>query len=147
LTIDKACFCRRVKSFGRFEQLPEGHAFLSTPDRPGEEVKLYVELRNFGSEYTDGLYATKLSSSIEIIDHKGRQAWICRSFPEEKAPILSRSPLHDYCNTYSFYPTLPAGTYTLVIQITDQTRPQQPRTVRKELEFHVKTMSVSARLP
>jgi hypothetical protein len=145
LAIDKACFCEWIKSYGDYKWLPEGHAFLgSTPNRPGEFVQLYVELRNFASEAKNGYFATRLSSSVEIRDQKGDQVWFHRF---EDSNIRSRTLLHDYCNNCTFYVpnTLPAGTYTLIIQVTDETRPKQARVASKSLEFRVTSMS--ARIP
>jgi hypothetical protein len=147
LVIDKANFCEWIKSFGIYKPLPEGHAFLgSTPHRPGELVQLYVELRNFASEFRNGSYATRLSSSVEIRDQKGDQVWLFR-FDDGKQPIRSRTLLHDYFNNYCFYVpnNLPAGTYQLIIQVSDETRAGEPRTASKTLEFRV--TSVSARVP
>ena len=147
LTIDKACFCEWIKSYGIYKPLTEGHAFVgSIPNRPGELVQLYVELRNFASEAKNGFYATRLSSTVEIRDQKGGQVWFYR-FDDKKEPIRSRTLLHDYCNNYCFYVpnNLPAGTYSLIIEVTDETRPDQPRKASKSLEFRVTSMS--ARLP
>jgi hypothetical protein len=147
LAIDKACFCEWIKSYGIYKPLPEGHAFLgSTPNRTGEFVQLYVELRNFASEFRSGSYATRLSSSVEIRDQKGDKIWFYQ-FDDRKQPIRSQTLLHDYFNNYCFYvPSgLPAGTYTLTIQVTDETRPGQPRVASKQLEFRVTSMS--ARVP
>jgi hypothetical protein len=147
LVIDKASFCEWITSFGLYKPVPEGHAFLgSTPHRPGELVQLYVELRNFASEFKNGSYATRLSSSVEIRDQKGDQVWLFR-FDDGKQPIRSRTLLHDYFNNYCFYVpnNLPAGTYQLIIQVSDETRAGEPRTASKTLEFRV--TSVSARVP
>jgi hypothetical protein len=138
LTIDKACFCEEIKSFGRYKPVPEGHAFLAAaPNRPGARVLLYVELRNFASQFKDGSFVTRLSSSIEIRDQKGSPVCGFREFPEEKQPIHTWTQLKDFCNKYSFpVPNLPAGTYTLVIEVTDLARPEQPA-ASKAIEFRV----------
>jgi hypothetical protein len=146
LVIGKACFCRidSIKSFGIYDELPEGYAFqASTPNRPGELVHLYVELRNFAIEPKNRDFVTRLSNSIEIWDQKGVKVWGYR-FEDEM--ICLRSPSNDYYNIYAFQVphNLPAGTYTLKIHITDKTRPdQQPRLASRSLEFRV----TSARLP
>jgi hypothetical protein len=149
LAINKACFVEEeVNSYGNYKEVPAGHAFRNaTPNRPGDYVLLYVELRNFAGEFKNGYYTTKLSSSVEVLDQKGKLVWRCPAFPEEKKPITNRNLVHDYCNTYSFsVPSdLPAGIYTLIIQVTDQTRPEQPRVAKRALEFRV--TSVAARAP
>ena len=147
LVIDKACFCERISAYGNYEPLPEDHAFQgSTPNRPGERVLLYVELRNFASEAKNGRYVTRLVSSVEIRDRHGATVCPITRFPDEK-PIRSHTLLHDLYNTYQFCvpDNLAAGTYTLVIKVTDQTRHEQPRVAEKALEFHVTSMS--ARVP
>jgi hypothetical protein len=149
LAIDKACFVEEEgNSYGNYKEVPPGHAFRGgTLNRPGDYVLLYVELRNFASELKNGYYTTKLSSTVEILDQKGKRVGLYDAFPEEKKPIINRNLVHDYCNTYSFsVPSdLPAGIYTLVIQVTDKTRPEQPRVARRALEFRV--TAVPARAP
>ena len=146
LAIDKICFCEWVKAYGIYKPLPENHAFVgSAPNRPGELVQLYVELRNFASEFKGGYHTTRLASTVEIRDQKGDRVWFYR-FADGKQPLRSHTLLHDYFNNYRFsVPPMPAGTYTLTIQVTDETRPDQPRTAAKSLEFRV--TSVSARVP
>ena len=144
------CFCEWVKAYGIYRPLPEGHGFVApTHNRPGELVQLYVQLRNFASELSNGTYTTKLSSTVEIrpqgSDPSAKPTWFF-SFDDGKQPLRSRTLLNDYFNNYSFYvPNIPPGTYTLTIQIADETRPGEQRVVRKSLEFRV--TSVSARVP
>jgi hypothetical protein len=146
LVIDKACFCERIFSFGNYEPLPDDHAFQgSTPNRPGERVLLYVELRNFASEAKNDRYVTRLLSSLEIRDRHGKL--VCPIPLLDEKPVRPLTRLQDLCKTYRFYvpDNLAAGTYTLVIGITDHTRLEQPRYAKKELEFQVTSMS--ARVP
>lgn len=138
LTIDKACFCQWVKSFGNYKPLPEEHLFApSAPARPGERVQLYAEVKNFISDNRDGLFETRFSSSVEIHDSKGEKIWHYR-FDDRNYPIRSRTFLTDYFNNYSFFvPHLPAGNYTLTITIADETVPECRREARKTLDFRV----------
>jgi RNA polymerase sigma factor (sigma-70 family) len=148
LVIDKACFCENITSFGIYEPLPEGHVFrVSKSGEPGERVLLYAELRNFASELKNGFYVTRVASLLEIRDPKGVLVW-SSSFGDE-TPMRSRTILHDFHKEYKFYlpPNLAAGTYTLVIQVTDQTRPEQPRVASKTLEFRVGAATVSGPNP
>jgi hypothetical protein len=146
LVIGKACFCKSVKSYGIYEPLPEAHAFqASTPTRYGEAVQLYVPLRNFASEKskegTETIYTTRLTSVVELRDHKDERVWQQR-FPNE-GPIRSRSLLSDLYNNYCFnVPNdLPAGSYTLIIRVTDNTLASQPpRTAEARLTFRVTAM-------
>ena len=139
LTIDQACFCQSVKSFGDYEPLPEGHVFLaSMPNRPGERVTLYVQLRNFASVPRDGAFETRLASSVEIHNAKGEKIWNY-NFEDRQHPVRRRAPLHDYFNNYTFnVPYLPPGNYVLTIQIADETIPEARREpATKSLEFRV----------
>jgi len=139
LEIGKMCFCEWVKDYGNYKPLPEGHAFAAaSPNRLGDFVLLYVELRNFTSELRQGAYETRLSSSIEICDSRGEMVWTNR-FEDEKKPVRRRTQLHDLHNPYSFHvPTgMPPGTYRLTIQVTDETLPGSRRTARQSIEFRV----------
>ncbi len=149
LGIDKACFCEWIKSYGIYKPLPEGHAFVGPGGSgTGELVQLYVELRNFACEAKNGAFATRLSSSVEIRDQKGERVWFYQ-FEDGKQPIRSQTMLHDYFNNYCFYVPnrLPPGTYTLTINVADETRPEQRRVASKSLEFRVTAISTSARGP
>lgn len=138
LVIARACFCEWAKSYGMYKPLSADHAFLaSTPQRPGELVQLYVELKNFFSDARQGYHETCLSSTVEIRDSKGTALWSHR-FDDDKHPLRSRTALNDYFNNYSFtMPPLAPGTYTLTIAVADQTRPDQRRVASKSIEFRV----------
>lgn len=150
LQIDKMCFCEWVKAYGIYKPLPEGYGFLAkTSSRPGELVQLYVQLRNFSSEFSNGFYTTRLSSKVEIrpqgADPASEPIWFF-NYDDGKQPLRCRTLLNDYFNNYSFYvPNIPPGTYALTVQVADETRPDQRRVARKSVEFRVN--SVSARVP
>lgn len=142
LVIEKAFFCQSIKSFGRYQRLPEGHAFVGpAPSRPyGEWVRLYVEFRNLAGEPRSEGYWTSLRSTVIIRNQNNTVVWEKR-FEDEK-PIRSESFIHDYCVPYGFYvPPLPAGVYTLTIEVIDMTRPDQPRKAEQSLEFRVTHMA------
>jgi RNA polymerase sigma factor (sigma-70 family) len=152
LVIDNACFCEKITSFGFYEPLPEGHVFrISQSEDTREMVRLYAEVRNFASELKNGYHVTRIASLLEIRDQKDVLVW-SSSFGDEK-PIRSRTMLHDFCKNYVFYlpNSLAAGTYTLVIRVTDQTRPEQPRVAKKALELRVgasqEAVATSVQLP
>lgn len=138
LAIDRMCFCRRIETFGVYEPLSDGPAF-----RPGEWAQVYVELRNFSCEHQDGgpaalEYTTRLVSSAEIRDRAGRKVWPAgpgRLSFRRKGPQESRSAWHDYFDNYSLrVPELPAGPYTLWIEVQDA---PTGRAVRRSLDFRV----------
>lgn len=141
LIIDKMCFCRRIETFGVYEPLPEDHVF-----RPGELVRVYVELKNFTSERREtvsghALYVTQLASTAEIRDYSGRQVWE-ETFHRDR-PEQSQTPRQDYYDHYRFcLPELPPERYTLWIKVTDL--PTQ-RSVRRSLDFRVGAVGANVR--
>ncbi len=145
LAIRKVHFCEWIRSFGVYKPLEEDHVFLASRQTsgkkcPGELVQLYVELGNVGAEQHGSYHVTRLSSTVEIRNHKGERIWFYR-FDDRKQPIRARSLLHDYYNNYSFYvPHIPAGTYTLTIRVADETFPKRRRTAEKSLEFRVNSV-------
>ncbi len=138
LVITKACFCEWARAFGIYKPLSTDHGFLaSTTQRPGELVQLYVELKNFFSDAKQGYHETCLSSTVQIRDSKGNEVWSYR-FEDEKKPVRSLAPIHDYFNNYSFtMPPLPPGAYTLTLAVADQTRPDQRRIATKAIDFRI----------
>jgi len=141
LTISNMKFCKWVKAYGNYQELPENHAFLTgTADRLGEEVQLYVELSNFESKQTkDGDYLTKLACTLELHDSDGKKVW-AKSVETNKTTHHSRSPMNDFYSNYSFYvDTIPAGTYRLTIRLADETNPdaKQRRVASESLVFRV----------
>jgi hypothetical protein len=112
LVIDKACFCAHVQCYGVFQPLPGGHAFRArSSDQPGDQVQLYVELRNFCTERCPDGYLTRLSSSVELCDAAGQQVWYHAFTPEQR--LCRQSPWQDCCGNYRFtVPHVPPGTYT-----------------------------------
>ena len=141
LAIDKMCFCQQITAYGVYKTLPDNHAFIAgTPNRPGELVQLYVELGNFGSEPREGWFETRLASTVEILDGQGKTIW-SKPFHDNKKPYRSKTQIHDYYNNYRFYvPHLPAGNYTLKLQVADESRPEVRRVANKTLDFRVTTL-------
>ncbi len=138
LVIGKMCFCEWVKSYGLYQSLPKDHVFQAGTDcQPGELVQLYVELPNVTSEWRDPYHETRLASSVEIADAKGQKVGI-PGLHDRKQPLRSLTRMNDYFNIYSFHmPHLAPGVYTLTLQVTDETRPDQRRVARKALNLTV----------
>lgn len=142
LAIDRLCFCKEVKGFANYQALPADYAFLAgSADRPGESgelVQLYFEVRNFSSEPRDGIFETRLVSSVEIRDSRGT---VRRRLAPPGAPqsLLNSTRVHDYHDSYLFHvpPELEPGTYELTLQVIDQTAPNSQRVARKSIEFRV----------
>jgi hypothetical protein len=141
--IGKICFCEWIKGFGFYKPQAADHVFLSSSGgRPGELVQVYIELKNFCTEYRQPFHETRLAVSAEIYDQKGKRWWRDPA-GERKQPILSQDPLNDYCAKYTFYvPELPPGSYLLTIQVADETRPDFRRVARKSLEFRVTNLQI-----
>jgi hypothetical protein len=140
LVIDKMCYCkpesdpeRRV--IYRYRPLPEEHPFLPCAgDRPSELVYIYVELRNLGTVRNGAFYETRLSSSVEIRDDKGR-VYLQRPF--DARPLRSPDLSSDFYNTYAFYfRDIPPGEYDLILNVRDEAT-QPPRVARRKLRFRV----------
>jgi hypothetical protein len=135
--LDKMCFCRRIDRFGVYDALPDMPEF-----HPGEQVQVYVELKNFGSEYRDGKYVTALASTAEILDLNKKVVWF-QAFPDRDRPDVSLTQRHDYFKNYRF--CLPnkieSGEYILRLQVKDLTtqRSVHPRT----LDFRIGTKELS----
>jgi hypothetical protein len=150
LMISRMCCCKWIKGYGNYEPLPEGRHFYAASKkdcRDGEEVQLYVELRNFRCELRDRYHEIRLSSSVEIRDPQdppeAEPTWHYR-FPDQRQPFLAQ--VHDffYCYTFSV-PHIPPGKYRLIIQVTDETSPDRRRIARKSQEFWVSAMPATAR--
>jgi hypothetical protein len=146
LTIDeKSCFCRRIKTFGEYEPLPEEPVF-----RYGDPVQVYIELHNLTTRPNGPLHETILTKTVRI---NGSQPIPAGGQPHRPDVLLqlpvqvnqSRIPRHDWYLNCSFYlpPNLPVGTYTLEIDIQDVTELARGAKVPKErkasraLTFHV----------
>jgi hypothetical protein len=142
LTLDKVCFCRKVGGFGRYEPVPQGHAFQAgTGDRPGERVQVYAELRNFATRPRDGAYENVLASALEVRNERGE-----RVVALNPGTFVDRcqAPRQDYFLNIQVHvpPRLPPGRYTLWLTVKDVTpaadgKPAPPRVARRSLDFRV----------
>ncbi len=138
LAIDAICFCEWVKGYGIYQPVPRNYSFQAeSPDKPGDFVQLYVEIRSFACEPTkdEGFFETRLSSSIEIRKPKGDKVW---HHDFKDPPRRTRAQLHDYCNNYCFsVPPLEPGIYQLELQVVDETMKEVRRVARKTIEFRI----------
>jgi hypothetical protein len=141
LAIEKMCFCADIDADGKHKPLPEAHAFLpACGDRPGEQVLLYVELRNVGSIRKGTCYETRLSGVVKIHPEgadAGSAPAYSRNLKAQNRPLRTPTLCNDYFHSYCFYlPSMPAGKYVLTLEVTDETT-QPPRTAVKKLPFVV----------
>ena len=141
LSLEKVCFCRTIERFGVYEPLPSGHVFaVGSEGRPGEIVRLYLEVENFTSRRSGAAHETALACTMVLKDKRERIVW------RQDIPVeieRTRSPRRDCYLPCRFYvpARLPVGDYTLTIQVTDLTgvngeEAPPHRTASRSLEFH-----------
>lgn len=130
LVMDKLCFCRLIRGFGKIDALEGNPSFL-----PGEMVDVYLELRNVTSRphrTERGDFRTHLRSQLEIRNREGQVVWGPQQFDK---PDDSLTPQHDYYQHYRLQvPSLPPGRYTLHLAVRDV---PTGRTVERDLAFTV----------
>jgi len=120
--------CREVHNFAHVEPFPDRHVF-----HPGDIVYLYMELANFSPMPSPkGGYLITLVSSLEMRDSAGGLVW--RADPKEVPDHVLTPPQDYYRNFRLSIPTVPPGTYTLVVKSID--RPTG-REVRKSVELRI----------
>ena len=115
LSLRNVAFCRKITSFGNFERFEE------QTYEPGQKVLLYGEIVNYKSvpRATDGLYETKLKSTIEIL--KDGEPEPLQRIEFEPTVDLCRSHRQDYFHSYEL--KLPAdlapGPHVLKLTVED----------------------------
>src|SRR5262249_30325374 len=129
--------------FGNYQPLRDKHSFLAAAHgRPGEQVIIYVELRNMTSAERpeNRCFETKLAGLIELRDAQGTLKKTIQFSSDP--PLQSKTRHHDFYVFYSFHvpPDLEPGNYQLTVQVVDETNPQAPRTARKSQEFSVSSL-------
>lgn len=139
LAIEKMCFCREVRAFGKYSPLPPDYAFQTgSAGLPGELVQVYVEVRNVACRPHGSVYETELTGRVEIHDFRGNRVWD-REF--ENQPDCSRTPLRDNYVTFRFNVPrgLPADSaYTLWVYVKDTGEEGVVKQARRSLDFRVR---------
>jgi hypothetical protein len=153
LTLGKVCYCRRIKNYGQYTPLPEGHAFQAGCEgQPGECVQVYAEVRNFATHTRDNQYETVLASSLEFqpvpvdlhrdADRRGRASVVTMNL--KPSVERSQSARQDYFLNIEFRvpPGMPPGLYTLRLTVRDKTpapagRACRARVASRLLDFRV----------
>jgi hypothetical protein len=139
LAIEKMCFCRDVRDFGRYYPLPPDYAFQAGSDGlPGELVQVYVEVRNVTCRPHGAGYETALKGHVEVHDFRGRCVW---RHDFDNRPDRSRTPLQD--NYVEFHFNVPAGlppdaAYTLWVYVKDEGEEGVIKVARRSLDFRVR---------
>jgi hypothetical protein len=136
--ISKVCFCewKSIRDFAVYKPLKNHEFGAASPGGFGEQMEVYVGFKNFSSRFDQDRYETTLASQFIILDDKQVERWRYR-FKTQKPRLAS--PLTEYYLPYSFSlpDDVPPGTYTLVVEITDETTPGNPRTARETLPLRV----------
>jgi hypothetical protein len=139
LVIEKMCFCREIRDFGRFYPLPADYAFQTGSDGlPGELVQVYVEVRNVTCRPKGSGFETALKGHVEVHDFRGRAVW---QHDFENRPDRSRTPLQD--NYVEFHFNVPSGlqadaAYTLWVYVKDVEEDGVVKVARRSLDFRVR---------
>ncbi len=145
LAVEKACFCRAVRNFARYEPLPDRHAFA-----PGTWAEVYVEVRNVpsipASSPTEGEgFLTRLVCTLQVRDATGTVV----PLPDQTnkpVPTLhddkrdfTRSPIRDYFLLFRFRTPAKPGAYTITFEVQDPAsdRPGSGRAVSRTMPFRV----------
>lgn len=115
LQLRNVAFCRKITSFGNFEQ------FERDEYSPGQRVLLYSEVVNFKSvpQPSDGFYRTKLTSTVEIL--RSGQSQPLSKIEFDPTVDLCRSYRQDYFHSYELKipEQLNAGDYVLKLTVED----------------------------
>lgn len=138
LGIEKMCFCREIRNFGKYDPLPPDYAFqVGSEGRPGERVQVYVEVRNFICRPRNDAFETALQGHVEIHDFRNQCVWQ-QEFRYN--PDRSRTPRQDYYLAFLF--NVPPGlsadsSYTLWVYVKDVGDENVQRVARRSLDFRV----------
>jgi len=152
LRIEKIMFCRKIDDFGVY--VPR-ESINGTPtfegggagDQVGELIQVYAELRNVSARQQGDHYETRLAGTVELLDFKGRSAYL-RDFAPP--PHVGQSLRRDFFVKCSFSVPrkVPPGLYTLRVEVRDVTdlpadpsvlqgRPPPHRIARQTLDLQV----------
>jgi hypothetical protein len=141
LMLDRVCFCNCIESFGKYQTRP-----LNPPTfQPGEEARVYVQVRNFASRVEGEFHKTLLKARLEIYDENNRGSPFYRANINSQ-PDCSRSPRQDFFVYIRFHVphSCPPGSYTMWVTVEDWTDAPpgakgvaKSRMDRKSLDFRV----------
>jgi len=128
LAIASPKFCRKVESFGKYDEF--GHYVFS----PGKAVILYFEPQYFICKPMGEEYAISLNAICLIIDKNGNEVWKA----EKKIEHATTRYLYDLFMTRTMQvPALPDGNYTLKIMLQDMNKTDQEKPVEAEIKFEI----------
>ena len=143
LSIEKAIFCRSVKTFGHYDSVPYVDG-VPAPFKAGDIYILYVEIGNVPCEPVEqngsGGYSTRLACSLELRDAEGQLIELTdrsrRQVPSlsETKNDVSRSPIRDYFMLFWFAAPSRAGQYSVKFTVRD---PAGGREISRRIPFKV----------
>jgi hypothetical protein len=133
LKLGTVCFCERVQQFGVYDPLGENPEL-----RPGDEMHLYVELKNFSTVADVRGFKIPLEGRIEVISFEGKTVFQHSDVLES----ASLSPRQDLFVRFPFFvpQRLPQGSYIARFTIEDLVT---HRKVTRSLDFRIKQKDVA----
>jgi hypothetical protein len=139
LTLERACFARRIEGFGVYDALGPNPVFLAGTDgHNGDRAQVYAEVKNFLSRYDGKVHEIRLTGHLEIYGVDGQFRW-GKHYRDDAT--FSLSPRQDFFVSFKFYPpNLRPGNYILVVEVRDETQPTpdaRPRVARCRLPFRI----------
>jgi hypothetical protein len=139
LTLERACFARRIEGFGVYDPLGPNPVFLAGTDgHNGDRAQVYAEVKNFLSKYDGKVHEIRLTGHLEIYGADGQFRW-GKNYRDDAT--FSLSPRQDFFVSFKFYPpNLRPGNYILVVEVRDETLPApdvHPRVARCRLPFRI----------
>jgi hypothetical protein len=137
LSLEKVCFCKTIEGFGHYYPKQEPTFNAGKEGRPGEQVQVYAEVRNFQSRKQEGNHETILATTLDILDEK-QEAVVTMDLGH--CQDLSQTPRQDYFLNFQFRvpARLKPGAYTLRLTVKDVTQKvSKERTAQTTLDFKV----------
>jgi hypothetical protein len=140
LSLERACFARRIDGFGQYDPLPGTPVFTAGSDgHHGDRTLFYAEVKNFLNKFDGKLHKIHLTAREEVYGSDG-QLRGGRNLRDE--PTYSLSPRQDVFVSFRFSPppNLRPGSYYLVVAVRDESTaaPGEPaRVARCKVQFRI----------
>jgi hypothetical protein len=140
LSLERACFARRIDGFGQYDPLPSPPVFTAGTDgHHGDRTLFYAEVKNFLNKFDGKVHKIHLTAHEEVYSSDGQFCWR-RDLRDE--PTYSLSPRQDVFVSFRFAPppNLRPGSYVLVVAVKDESTaaPGEPvRVARCSAKFRI----------
>ncbi len=145
LSIEKACFCKGVRNFARYEPLPDRPTFAA-----GMWAEMYVEVKNIpsvpASSPAEGEgFLTRLVCTLQVRDAAGAVV----PLPDQNNKLVptlhddkrdfTRTPVRDYFLLFRVRTPAKPGAYTITFEVQDPAsdRTGSGRAVSRTMSFRV----------